>query len=510
MQNEPAFNINTTAQVNTTQVNTSQLTRRQLLAWSSATLGVVAAAKLANTAVGQTPDKPVAARNRTLVRPSDITELNTRNKMVLELEGILLVNEPDTKSKQKNRDAAVKAKSTVDFYELAAFDNQNKVVSAARDFLQAEAEHWVAGNTSTSKLRDTCGQTIVINHGNQWQQFCQAEPMLVTEVELLLAPINTNVIELLLPETPAKVSQPWTISKETARELFNLEAVHECTLVASISKVEEGVASVDLNGTIQGTANSVSTELKIKGNFQAKLASECAIVSWVGLAIQEKRAISQSEPGFDIVARIRLIREEQTHEWTLDREKLLELSAANHESQLTIKLGSAMGRYAFLADRQWKTYIDTGEEAIFRLIKNNSIIAQCNVTRLPKLDPGKQLTLAALQQEIRQSLKSNSPTIVEASERLTSNKLKLMRVLVTGKSEDVPIQWVYAHLSDDSGQRLSLVFTMGANVAEVFAGADEQICSTLELYPEPTPKDDKDKPEEAPKLSNAPKPAAKR
>lgn len=500
MQNKPAFNVNATA----------KLTRRQILSWSTAALGVVTTSQVVVTVMGQTPAKPVATRNRTLVRPSEITELKTRNKMVLELEGKLLVNEPDTKSKQKNRDAAVKAKSTVDYYEFAAYDNQNKVVSAARDFLQAEAEHWVAGNTSSTKLRDACKQTIVVNHGNQWQQFCQAEPMLITEVELLLAPINTNVIELLLPESPAKVSQPWTLSKEAARELFNLEAVHECTLVASISKVEEGVASIDLNGTIEGTANSVATELKVKGNFQAKLASECAIVSWLGLAIQEKRAISQSEPGFDIVARIRLIREELPHDWMLDREKLLELSAANHDAQLTIKLGSAIGRYAFLADRQWKTYIDTGEEAIFRLIKNNSIVAQCNVTRLPKLDAGKQLTLAALQQEIRQSLKNNAPNIVEASERMTANKLKLMRVLVTGKSEDVPIQWVYAHLSDDRGQRISLVFTMGANVAEVFAGADEQICSTFELYPEPTPKADTDKPEEAPKLSNAPKPAAKR
>ncbi len=495
MQNEPAFNVNVTR----------KFTRRQMLAWSSAALGVATA----SPALGQTPAKPVA-RNRTLVRPTEITELKTRNKMVLELEGKLLVNEPDTKSKQKNRDAALKAKSTVDFYEFAAYDNQNKVVAATRDFLQAEAEHWVAGNTSTSKLRDACKQTVVINHGKQWQQFCQAEPMLITEVELLQAPMNTNVIELLLPQSPAKANQPWTISKEDARELFNLEAVHDCTLVAGISKVEEGVASIDLNGTIQGTANSVATELKIKGNFQAKLASECAIVSWVGLAIQEKRAISQSEPGFDIVARIRLIREEQSHEWSVDREKLLELSAANHESQLTIKLGSAMGRYAFLADRGWKTYIDTGEEAIFRLIKNNSIVAQCNVTRLPKLDAGKQLTLAALQQEIRQSLKNNAPTIVEASERLTSNKLKLMRVLVTGQSEEVPIQWIYAHLSNDSGQRLSLVFTMGTNLAEVFAGADEQICSTLELYAEPAPKPDTDKPEEAPKLSNAPKPGSKR
>ena len=500
MQNESAFIVN----------KTNTLTRRQILAWSTAVLGVAATSQVTTPACGQTPATPVAPRNRMLVRPTEITELKTRNKMVLELEGKLLVNEPDKTSKQKYRDAAVKAKSTVDFYEFAAFDNEHNVVSAARDFLQAEAEHWVAGNTSSSKLRDACKQTVVIHHANQWQQFCQTEPMLVTEVELLLAPINTNVVELLLPESPAKISQPWTISKEAARELFNLEAVHECSLVASISKLEEGVASIDLNGTLQGTANSVSTELQIKGNFQAKLASQCAIVSWVGLAIHEKRAISQAEPGFDIVARIRLIREEQPHTWSLDREKLLELSAANHDSQLTIKLGSAMGHYAFLADRQWKTYIDTGEEAIFRLIQNNSIVAQCNVTRLPKLDAGKQLTLAALQQEIRQSLKNNAATIVEASERATLNKLKLMRVLVAGHSEEVPIQWIYAHLSDDSGQRVSLVFTMGANVAEIFAGADEQICSTFELYLEATPKSDADKPTEAPKLSNTPTPAPRR
>lgn len=497
MQNESAFSVN------------SKLTRRQILSWSTAALGVVATSAVSTPAIGQDKANPVAARGRVLVRPSAIGELSTRNKMVLELEGKLLVNEPDKKSNQKNRDAAVKAKSTVDYYELTAFDNQSKVVSAARNFLQAEAEHWVAGNSSSVKLREVCKQTVVVNHGNQWQQFCQAEPMLVTEVELLLAPINTNVIELLLPESPAKVDQPWTISKDAARELFNLEAVHECTVVASISKVEEGVASIDLKGAIQGTANSVSTELKIKGNFQAKLASECAIVSWVGLAIQEKREVSQSEPGFDIVARIRLIREEQSHQWSVDRSNLLELAAANHDSQLTIKHGSPMGRFAFLADRQWKTYIDTGEEAIFRLIKNNSIIAQCNVTRLPKLESGKQLTLAGLEQEIRQSLKSNAPTIVESSERVTSNKLKLMRVLVTGQSEEVPIQWIYAHLSDDSGQRLSAVFTMGANVAEVFAGADEQVCSTFELYPEPTTskpdaKPETDKPAEAPKLSKTP------
>lgn len=263
MQNHPAFNVN--ASVN--------FSRRQILAWSTAAIGCYGV----GTAAGQTPPNSTTTPNRSrlLVRPSDIQELQTRNKLVLELEGKLQVNEPDKASKRKNRDAEVKAKSTVDYYELVALEGSGKVLAAARDFQLAEAEHWVAGNTSQSKLRDQCKQTFVVNHASQWQQFCQVEPMLVSEVELLLTPINTQVIELLLPETPAKINQPWTISNESARELFNLEAVHQSTLVASIVKVEEGVASIELEGEIQGTANSVSTELKIKGNFQAKLASQC-------------------------------------------------------------------------------------------------------------------------------------------------------------------------------------------------------------------------------------------
>lgn len=131
--------------------------------------------------------------------------------------------------------------------------------------------------------------------------------MLVTEVELLHTPINSNALELLLPTQPAKANEPWSISVDAARELFSLEAVHQCTLIAHITKVEDGVASIELSGDVQATANSVATQLNVTGNFQAKLASQCAMVPWVGLVIKEKRSVSQAEPGFDIAARIRLI-----------------------------------------------------------------------------------------------------------------------------------------------------------------------------------------------------------
>ncbi len=160
------------------------LLRRQMLQLTGAAVGAV----VLSPAFGHSAAQGAERRGRTLVRPSEVAQLATRNKMVLELEGKLLVNEPDAASKKKNRNADVKAKSTVDFYELAAMDGESKVVAAAREYLQAEAEHWVDGNSSSSKLRDACKQTVLVRHQNQWQQFCQAEPMLVTEVELLLAP----------------------------------------------------------------------------------------------------------------------------------------------------------------------------------------------------------------------------------------------------------------------------------------------------------------------------------
>ncbi len=482
------------------------VSRRELLAWSSAILGAVAcnASLLGQPVLGdEEPSKP--ARSRQLVRPRDVQQLITRNKMVLELDGKLFVNEEDKATKRKKRDADVKAKSTLEYYELTALNDQAGCIGVARQYTQGEAEHWVSGNKSSAKLREACFDTLVLKHQGTWQQYCEKEPLAIEEVELLTTPLNSQSVDLLLPETPAKAHEPWTISSDAAKELFNLEAAFDSSLTAKISKVESGVATVDLTGVVHGTANSVPTELQVKGSFQAKLASQCAIVSWVGLTIEEKRSISQAEPGFTISARVRLLREEGETELEKTREDLLALAAESAEARWLVRTGSVLGRYTFLAGRNWKTYIDTGDESIYRLVVNNVIVSQCNVTRLPSFSPGKQLTLEALQAEIRQSLGGDFQSFLEASEKVTSSKLRLMRVVVSGAHEDVPIQWIYSHLSDDKGRRISLVFTMGGNVVDQFASADEQICDSFELHPDP-PKTE-GKPEDAPKLSEAAKPA---
>ncbi|MEO8271279.1 MAG: hypothetical protein ABI557_16275, partial [Aureliella sp.] len=244
-----------------------------------------------------------------LVQPNHLSELNTRTKTVLEVSGQLRVKAGESKSDNEESDASesieVKGKSTLDYFEKIAFvaDDQSQTwapTASARRYIEAEAENWVSGKSSSSKLRADCAETRLLPHKGLWQQYCESNPLDSREVQLLQSPINSAAIELLLPLEPARPDSEWTVSADDAKQLFNLDAVHKSTLTAKISKVEKGVATVSLKGELDATANSVPTRLEIEGNFQVKLASHCAMVTWLGLVIKEDRQISQAEPGFYI------------------------------------------------------------------------------------------------------------------------------------------------------------------------------------------------------------------
>jgi hypothetical protein len=446
----------------------------------------------------QPPKTDKKSRAGLLVRPTDVNVLNTRVKIVLELDGQLRIDEPNPEKEDKPREADVKGKSTLDYFEKVALDGTTPI-AAARQHLEAGVENWISGSAATYQLRPECYETQMMMHRGQWQAFCKNETLDAREVELLHSPINSAAVELLLPKEPAKPDSTWSISAEDARHLFNLDAVHSSTLQARTVKVEKGVASLEIKGVLEATANSVPTRLKINGNFRAKLASQCALVTWVGIVIEEERDISQAEPGFTITARVRLLRDEAAHSFACTDDELLQLPATEDPGRWLVRLQSTTGRYEMLADRRWRVYLDSGEDATLRMIENNTVIAQCSISRLAPLDDGQQLTLEGLQSDIRKSLGDGFGEFLESSEKLTSAKLRLLRVVVAGELEGIPIQWIYDHLSDDSGRRMAMIFTMGGNVTDIFAAADEQLTSSFTLLPEASPTDNQ--PVAAPKLT---------
>ncbi len=115
------------------------------------------------------------------------------------------------------------------------------------------------------------------------------------------------------------------------------------------------------------------------------------------------------------------------------------------------------------------------------LIKQNKIVAQCNITNLIDTEPGKQLTLEGYQADIRQALGESFGQFLESSESLTESGLRMVRIASSGEVEQVPVQWINVHFSNDEGRHVSLVFSMDAANAEIFGAADSQIAGAFEF-----------------------------
>ncbi|MBX3420876.1 MAG: hypothetical protein KF752_04890 [Pirellulaceae bacterium] len=422
---------------------------------------------------------------RRLQQPVGVEQLDTRAKIQLELHGQLFTKQASDKKQLSEKTAEIKAKATQDYYERVAFQD-DQPVAAGREYLSAQLDNWIAGKATTTRLRPECAQIFVLPQSGIWEQYCPELPLERREVELLRSPVNTQMLEKLLPVEPARTNSQWTVSEEDVRCLLNLEAVHKSNLVAKIASVEKGVIKIDLQGDIQATANSVSTELQILGSAHATLSSRCAMITWLGLSIKENRQVSQTQPGFSVTARIQVIRQEQTIGVQATRNQLLQLAGSDDPARWLVRLESVPSRFAAYVGRDWFIFVDGGEDAVLRMVQDNQVIAQCNIAQLPRLEAGSQLTADGLQADIRQALGERFAEFIEISEKVTSAKLRLLRAEVAGNQEGVPVRWIYAHLSNDGGRRMALVFTLGAEQAEAFAGADLQMLDNLEFLDWPT------------------------
>jgi hypothetical protein len=424
--------------------------------------------------------------SKLLIQSDSTSWQQTRTKIQVEVEGQLLVDESTSEKSSPSRSIPLKAKATHDYFESVAFE-KGSALAAARRYTTAKLENWVSGKSLNQSIREQSASTVVARHRGIWEQFCPQQPLDRKEVDLLRSPINTLALEKLLPLEPARIHSHWKISEEDARQLLNLEAVHQSRLKARVLGVDGGIAKLEIEGDVEGSADSVPTEIRIRGTAHVALGKQAALVTWLGVSIREKRAISKYRPGFEVTARLELIRKEQPHQSAFDRIGLIELAQNEDPSRWLVQIESEPGRFQTVANRNWVTYLDSGEDCVFRMIEDNQSIAQCNLSQLPSLDPGTQITAEALQAEIQAALGEHFVEFIETTEKLTGSNLRLLRIEVSGMQQQVPIRWIYAHLSDDSGRRLALVFTLAAEVADRFAGEDLQLLESLTFSSEDTP-----------------------
>lgn len=298
------------------------------------------------------------------------------------------------------------------------------------------------------------------------------------ELELLRTPISSSSIDELLPTQAVHVGSKYSPSADVMMSVLNLSAVQSTDVGAEVVSITETESRIQFRGDVQGSVDGVPTVVRVAGKLTFDRKMETC--TWLAMAVHETREVGKAEPGFDVAGTIKMIRKPMRQPVGLSSTKpALSLTQPIPKDRLYVDLRSEQVGVRALMDRSWRMMTDIPGAAMMRKIENDQSIAQSDFRPLATLEAGQQWTLEAFQKDIKQTLGKQLTGLESADEQATDNGLRVMRVVALGQVEDVPIQWIVLHFSDDSGRRVLATFTMEGEHAEAFAQADEQLITSL-------------------------------
>ena len=162
-----------------------------------------------------------------------------------------------------------------------------------------------------------------------------------------------------------------------------------------------------------------------------------------------------------------------------------------------------------------------------KLIDRQSLGGQCNIFSLSRRESGKQLSLKEFQADVKKVLGEDFGAFVEANESADKIGRRVLRVVVQGVAHgkptrppkpdsetskatddapsakaaetaenadppkekaparagkppaEVPIRWIYYHISDAEGRQVAMTFAIEQQLVERFADADKPIVESL-------------------------------
>jgi hypothetical protein len=292
---------------------------------------------------------------------------------------------------------------------------------------------------------------------------------------------------MLLPTQKMKTGQTWTLPEATIVRLLALEAVNQQDLTCTLDSVKDNLATVSLAGKVAGAVGGVSSDVDVKGKLNFDLRRRA--VTWLTLAYRENRAIGHAQPGFEALVTLRMVLAPAQPVAELSDRSLAGLPLQATSGQTLIELKSDAGGFQIAHDRRWSVILERSDLTVLRLIDRGDLIAQCNISPRPPLGQNERLTLEEFQGDVQRALGKNFEQVAEASEEAGDGGLRILRVVVTGKAGELPIQWTYYQVADGKGRRAALVFTIEESLLKRYPALDRDLLAGFAFLDgeQPTP-----------------------
>jgi len=312
--------------------------------------------------------------------------------------------------------------------------------------------------------------------------FSPAGPLARAELDAIDVPADSLLLDGLLPEKPVAVGDHWRHSKKLLCAMLGLDEVAESDVESTLKEVTKVVARFELSGCVQGAIHGVSTKIELKGKYRFDRRSKR--IDWLGMLLKEERESSFVDDGVDAVSRLQI---------TIKPTPVPESLAEATLEKVALTPTEALTRLAYESNDGWRCGFDRRwyrrNLAVFQMIDRGEMLAQCNISSLPRRDPEKLVSLEEFQADVRQALGESFGSFIEASQRVDPAGHRILRVVAHGKSSDLPIRWVYYHVADQQGRQAALTFTVEQKLVERFADADKPIVVSLRFV---APKEEKE------------------
>ncbi|WP_186775004.1 hypothetical protein [Allorhodopirellula solitaria] len=407
-----------------------------------------------------------------------------RVRMEIEVNGnVNLLQDPLVRNSKK-RMLPIEAKLALDYEERylrpAGATADSEIIAAERHFHEATGTSRISRNDQEITLRHSVGDVIARRDELPETIYSNDDYLTHEEMDLLRTPIASTAIDALVPDQMMRAGEKVTLLSSDLASFFNLSAIASSDVQVELVAANAAEAKLQLRGKMHGSVSGVPTELKVVGKLT--LDRKAGAVTWAAVAVHETREIGNAEPGFDVTATIRMVRKPLPSVQTLPQApQRIAFDEPPPASRLLVTMASDHVGVEGLMDRRWRVMKDLPGEAVLRMIENDRSIAQLNLKPLPRLVEGKQLSLEQFQSNVEKTLGDRFGELIGSSEGMTEGGLRMLHVVVGGRVEGVPIQWIMMHLSDDSRRRVLATWTMDGQSVPLLAGSDTQLAASLRL-----------------------------
>jgi Family of unknown function (DUF6263) len=418
------------------------------------------------------------------------TQATVRVESRIEVKGDLkLINSVETKAEDVNsKEKQVVTKLPLEvtaqlrFAERPVVTNDASLISlAVRDYEIAQADMKVGKGTIKNELAKEHRLIVVEQHQETHALFSPEDSLSRDEADLIDGNADSSLFPALLPSKAVAIGDSWTPSNEVLAQLMRWDIVTQSDVTLKLNRVENNVAIIDVAGKLSGGKEGITSELTLEGKLNFDL--EAKICSWLALVVKENRTASQGTPGFETSSRIRVSITKSPLSERLAELDLTTLKLKSDAATQLLRYRSAAAGFEFVYEPAWRVVTDQRDLTVLRYLQRGDVLAQCNVSSLAPLNKGEQLTLEGFQAHLRQSLKDSLGEFVEGGEQLNESGVRVLRVVATGTIAEVPLQWVFYHLSDDQAHRVSIAITVNAEHAERFGRAEETLINSFYFSP---------------------------